>query len=54
MDIALLGDVPLDSQICADADAGRPTVVSHPDGVQAEAFRKIADQLLALVDLPPP
>ena len=51
--ITLLGDIPLHSQICADADAGRPTVVSHPDGVQAEAFRRIAGQLLTLLDLPP-
>ena len=41
----LLGDIPLHSQICKDADAGRPTVVANPDGAQAQAFKRIADQL---------
>lgn len=46
MGIKLLGDIPLHPSICADADAGRPTVVANPDGRQALAFRNIADQLV--------
>lgn len=47
MGITLLGDIPLHPQICADADSGKPTVVSSPDGPQAQSFGKLADQLIA-------
>ena len=37
-----LGDIPLDGRIRSDADGGRPTVVSDPDGSLAQAYRTIA------------
>lgn len=46
-----LGDIPLDSQICADADAGKPTVVANPRGPQAEAFENIATKLASKLGL---
>ena len=39
-----LGEIPLDGQIRADADNGRPTVVADPDGEVALAYRDIARQ----------
>src|SRR5262245_52718525 len=38
----LLGQLPLDESIQQQADSGRPTVVSDPDGKLAEIYRKIA------------
>src|SRR5215216_8172544 len=38
----LLGQLPLDEAIQQQADSGRPTVVSDPDGAIAEIYRKIA------------
>jgi ATP-binding protein involved in chromosome partitioning len=38
----LLGQLPLDESIRSQADSGRPTVVSDPDGEVAEIYRRIA------------
>jgi ATP-binding protein involved in chromosome partitioning len=38
----LLGQLPLDESIQQQADSGRPTVVSDPDGEIAALYRKIA------------
>jgi len=38
----LLGQLPLDESIRSQADSGKPTVVSDPDGPLAEIYRKIA------------
>ena len=38
----LLGQLPLDESIRSQADSGRPTVVSDPDGQAAEIYRRIA------------
>ncbi len=38
----LLGQLPLDEAIRSQADSGRPTVVSDPDGPVAEIYRRIA------------
>jgi ATP-binding protein involved in chromosome partitioning len=42
----LLGQVPLLPAIREGGDAGKPAVVSEPDGAAAEAFRAIAQSLL--------
>ncbi len=42
----LLGQVPLDPEIRAGGDAGRPVVVSLPESRAAQVFREIADTLL--------
>ena len=41
-DLPLLGAVPLDGRIGDQADRGEPTVVAEPDGVAADAYRRIA------------
>ncbi|HEX2566838.1 MAG TPA: iron-sulfur cluster carrier protein ApbC [Burkholderiales bacterium] len=38
----LLGQLPLDESIRSQADSGKPTVVSDPDGKVAEIYRRIA------------
>ncbi len=38
----LLGALPLDESIRSQADSGKPTVVSEPDGPLAETYRRIA------------
>jgi ATP-binding protein involved in chromosome partitioning len=38
----LLGQLPLDEAIRTQADSGKPTVVSEPDGPVAEIYRRIA------------
>jgi ATP-binding protein involved in chromosome partitioning len=38
----VLGQLPLDESIRSQADSGRPTVVSDPDGAAAEIYRRIA------------
>jgi ATP-binding protein involved in chromosome partitioning len=38
----LLGQLPLDASIREQADSGKPTVVSDPDGQSAEIYRRIA------------
>jgi ATP-binding protein involved in chromosome partitioning len=38
----LLGQLPLDEAIRSQADSGKPTVVSDPDGALAEIYRRIA------------
>jgi len=38
----LLGQLPLDESIRVQADSGKPTVVSDPDGKIAEIYRRIA------------
>jgi len=38
----LLGQLPLDERIRSQADSGKPTVVSEPDGPLADIYRRIA------------
>jgi ATP-binding protein involved in chromosome partitioning len=40
--VPLLGSLPLDAGIRAEADSGAPTVVARPDSAQAQAYRAIA------------
>ncbi|WP_170508645.1 Mrp/NBP35 family ATP-binding protein [Ruegeria arenilitoris] len=47
LDVPLLGEIPLHLDIRVAADGGAPIVVSKPDSPQAEAFRKIARDLIA-------
>ncbi|KAF2485422.1 P-loop containing nucleoside triphosphate hydrolase protein [Neohortaea acidophila] len=51
MGIELLGDIPLHSRICVDADEGKPTVVADPHGPQAASFREIAAKVATALQL---
>ncbi|MDE0310160.1 MAG: iron-sulfur cluster carrier protein ApbC [Acidiferrobacterales bacterium] len=45
--ISYLGGVPLDGRIRSDADGGKPTVVSDPDGEIASQYQQIARTMAA-------
>ncbi|MCE8507912.1 Mrp/NBP35 family ATP-binding protein [Ruegeria pomeroyi] len=45
--VPLLGEIPLHLDIRVASDGGAPIVVSKPDSPQAEAFRRIARDLIA-------
>lgn len=47
----LLGALPLDLSIRADADAGKPSVAANPDSAIAQHYRAIAKKLIVNVDL---
>lgn len=49
--IKLLGDIPLDARICADADRGKPTVIAEPGSARAVAFENIAEEVSVLIGL---
>ena len=44
-DVELLGSLPLDISIREQADSGKPTVVSDPDGRVAEMYKAIARRI---------
>jgi ATP-binding protein involved in chromosome partitioning len=50
----LLGQVPLMQEIRAGGDAGRPVVVTDPDGPAATVFIEIANRLLERLEQPAP
>jgi ATP-binding protein involved in chromosome partitioning len=45
--VALLGALPLDIRIRAEADAGVPTVAAEPDGTLAQEYRRMARRTAA-------
>lgn len=50
-DLRLLGEIPLHTRICEDADRGKPTVVAEPEGDRANVFGAIAEEVAKLVEL---
>jgi ATP-binding protein involved in chromosome partitioning len=50
-DVDFLGSIPLDGKIREDADGGKPTVVSDPDGRIAQNYREIARRTAAKLSL---
>ena len=42
-----LGSIPLEPVVRADADAGTPAAIAHPDAPAAQAFHRIAAELLS-------
>ena len=44
-----LGAIPLDPEIVEGGDAGKPIVVSHPEGAHAESFRSVAEAVVVEV-----
>lgn len=43
--VPYIGEIPLDPQIRAGGDEGKPIVESHPDSAAAQALRRIAEDL---------
>jgi ATP-binding protein involved in chromosome partitioning len=44
--VPFLGAIPLDPLMVVAGDAGKPCLVSHPDGASAQAFASLARQIL--------
>jgi ATP-binding protein involved in chromosome partitioning len=49
--VDFLGEIPLDLTIREDTDAGRPPVVSQPDGPQAAAYLAVARKVIEKLSL---
>ncbi len=49
--VDLIGSLPLDRQIREEVDAGKPTVVSDPDGRITQIYREIARRVAAKLSL---
>jgi len=49
--IPLLGSIPLSPNICADADAGKPTIVAEPQSEQAGALESVANEICGKLGL---
>jgi len=47
--VELLGSLPLDIRIREQADSGKPTVVSEPDGPVASIYREVARKVAARI-----
>jgi ATP-binding protein involved in chromosome partitioning len=47
--VQFLGSLPLDIRIREQADSGRPTVISDPDGPVAQAYKAIARRVAIAV-----
>ncbi len=48
--IPLLGQIPIDPQICECGDLGVPITAAYPESPQSEAFRHITQQLVEQVE----
>ncbi|HEX8476249.1 MAG TPA: Mrp/NBP35 family ATP-binding protein [Pyrinomonadaceae bacterium] len=49
--VAFLGAVPLSMEVREGGDSGTPVVVSHPESPQAEAFRRVAEEVARHVSI---
>ncbi|RKP24136.1 P-loop containing nucleoside triphosphate hydrolase protein [Syncephalis pseudoplumigaleata] len=45
MGLPLLGEIPLNADVCELSDQGRPIVVARPESVEARAYMEIAEKL---------
>jgi ATP-binding protein involved in chromosome partitioning len=45
MGVPFLGDIPIDPQICADSDDGKPFIVEHPGSPASKAFMDIVRRI---------
>jgi ATP-binding protein involved in chromosome partitioning len=45
LDIAFLGSIPIDQEICEDADRGEPFIVEHPNSAASKSFMEIVRKI---------
>ena len=45
LDIAFLGSIPIDQEICEDADRGEPFIVEHPNSKASKSFMEIVQKI---------
>lgn len=51
LEVPFLGEIPLTTQVRAEADEGTPTVVISPDSFEAQAFREAAESVARQVSI---
>jgi ATP-binding protein involved in chromosome partitioning len=49
--VPFLGAVPIGIEVREGGDKGVPVVVSHPESPQAEAFRRVAEEVARQVSI---
>jgi ATP-binding protein involved in chromosome partitioning len=49
--IPLIGSIPLEAQVRAGSDAGKPIVLTHPNSASAQAFTAIAGELALMASV---
>jgi ATP-binding protein involved in chromosome partitioning len=49
MDMAFLGEIPLDLKVRIGGDKGLPVVVGHPDSPEAKGFMELSQRVAARV-----
>jgi len=45
LNIAFLGSIPIDQEICEDADKGKPFIVEHPNSAASKSFMEIVKKI---------
>ena len=50
LEIPMLGQVPIEPEVCESGDSGTPVVLRHPTSESAKAFTSIAERVHELVD----
>lgn len=50
-DVPYLGSIPLDPAVGGAVGTGKPVVLSHPDGISAQAFKKIAGDMVRQISM---
>jgi len=45
LDVPFLGSIPIDPEICADSDDGKPFIVGHPESPASKAFMDIVKKI---------
>ncbi|CAG8436892.1 7621_t:CDS:2 [Ambispora gerdemannii] len=53
MDLEMLGDIPLHTEICELSDRGQPIVIAKPESIQAQYYKDIAGKVSSKLDNPP-
>jgi ATP-binding protein involved in chromosome partitioning len=43
--VPFLGSIPIDPDICADSDEGKPFIIGHPDSPASKAFKEIVKNI---------
>ena len=49
--VAFLGSIPLGIDVREGGDRGAPVVVGHPESPEAQAFRKVAEEVARQVSI---
>ena len=50
-DVPVLGRIPIDIPLREGGDTGRPVVVTHPESLEAGAFREVAGAIARQVSI---